>query len=124
MFHYRFNDKNATVEQIWQYGKERGEELYAQWRGSAQLLENKNVLGFFNKMHDPTGEIANSGNVVEVNRDGELIWDAELFSKGDRGNFLGYRAFRYPIYFSDDTELDIYAEAKNLIPQELLDQNK
>lgn len=124
LVHYRINEKNATVEQIWQYGKERGEELYAQWRGSAQLLENKNVLGFFNKMHDPTGEIANSGNVVEVNRDGELIWDAELFSKGDRGNFLGYRAFRYPIYFSDDTELDIYAEAKNLIPQELLDQNK
>ena len=122
LVHYRINEKDMTVEQIWQYGKERDEELFAMARGSAQLLSNDNFLGYFDKQHDSVFDIAVSGNVVEVDNNGDLIWDAELFTKGERGNFYGYRVFRYPIYFPDDQEQDLYTEGQNLIPQEVLDR--
>ena len=121
--YYRINEKDMTVEQIWQYGKERGEELFAIARGSAQLLPNGNFLGYFDIQHDPVVDIAASGNVVEVDYGGNLVWDAELFTKGERGNFIGYRVFRYPIHFSDDQEHDLYTEAQNLIPQDVLNRN-
>lgn len=125
LVHYRIDEKNMTVEQIWQYGKERGAELFSHARGSAQLLFNNNLLGCFNRQNDITiMEQAVSSHLAEVNRDGNLIWDAELFSKSERGNLNGYRAFRYPIYFSDDQEQDILTEAQNLIPQEILDRNQ
>lgn len=125
MVHYRINEKDMTVEQIWQYGKERGEELYSLARGSAQLLSNGNLLGYFDKQNDATQvDVAISGNLVEVDREGNLVWDAEIFPKDERGLFHGYRAFRYPIYLSDEKEHDIYTEAQNLIPQEILDRNQ
>lgn len=123
LVHYRVNEKNMTVEQIWQYGKKRGEELFSWYRGSAQLLSNGNIIGFFDKQHDSVGDIAVSGNVVEIDDEDNLIWDAEVFTKGERGNFYGYRVFRYPIYFPDDQEHDLYTEGQNLIPQEVLNRN-
>lgn len=124
MVHYRINEKSMTVEQIWQYGKERGEELFSISTGSSQLLTNNNIFGCFNRQNDKTAfGLSMSCNLVEVNRDGILIWDAEIFSKEERGNIVGYRAFRYPIYFPDDREHDIYTEPQNLIPPEVLAQN-
>lgn len=125
LVHYRINEKQMTVEQIWQYGKERGEELHARWRGSAQLLENNNIIGFFDRQNAPLeNDVARSGNVVEVDPDGNLVWDAELFTKGERGNYDGYRAFRFPIYFSDDPEFDIYTEGWNAIPQAVQEEHR
>lgn len=123
LVHYRINEKDMTVEQIWQYGKDRGEELFAMTRGSAQLLSNGDILGFFESQHDPAYDVAVSFNTVEVDQEGNLVWDAELFTKGERGNFVGYRVFRYPIYFPDDREHDLYTEGQNLIPQDVLDRN-
>lgn len=125
LVHYRINEKTMTVEQIWQYGKERGEELFSISTGSAQLLTNNNLFGCFNRQNDKTefGQIM-STNLVEVDYDGNLIWDAEMFSRDERGRVAcPYRAFRYPIYFPDDKEHDIYIEAQNLIPPEVLAQN-
>ena len=45
---------------------------------------------------------------MEVDAQGNLVWDAGLVTTGIRGNFVGYRAARFPIYFPDDTEFDIY----------------
>lgn len=123
LVHYRVNEKNMTVEQIWQYGKERGEELYSNNRGSAQLLSNDNILGLFNIENDPVVAVAPFCITVEVDSKGTLVWDAELFTKGERGNFYGYRVFRYPIYFPDDQEHDLYTEGQNLIPREVLSEN-
>lgn len=124
LVHYRINEKQMTVKQIWQYGKERGEELYAFGRGSAQLLENDNIMGFFDKQNDPQNDVAVSGNVVEVDAQGDLVWDAEILRKGKRGNYIGYRAFRFPIYFPDDTEFDIYTEGRNAIPQAIQEEHR
>ena len=123
LVHYRINEKDMTVEQVWQYGKERGEELYSFSRGSAQLLSNDNILGLFSIENDPVVTVAPSCITVEVDNKGNLIWDAELISKGERGYFYGYRVFRYPIYFSDDREHDLYTEGQNLIPQDVLNRN-
>lgn len=124
LVHYRINEKDMTVEQIWQYGKERGEELFSWWSGSTQLLSNGNFMGYFETQNDLTvPDSAISENLVEVHPYKGLVWDAEVFTKSGRGYLQGYRATRLPIYFSDDQEHDIYTEARNLIPQEVLDQH-
>lgn len=41
---YRINEEDMTVEEIWQYGKERGNELYCAYLGAVRLLENNNRL--------------------------------------------------------------------------------
>jgi arylsulfate sulfotransferase len=43
--HYRIDEASKTVEQVWEYGQERGAALFSALRGSAYLLPNGNVLG-------------------------------------------------------------------------------
>jgi hypothetical protein len=43
--HYRINEADMTVEQIWEYGQERGAAIFSGMRGSAYLLRNGDVLG-------------------------------------------------------------------------------
>ena len=38
---YRIDEKAGTIRQVWQYGKERREELYTQRCGDADLLPNR-----------------------------------------------------------------------------------
>ncbi|MGL5353339.1 MAG: aryl-sulfate sulfotransferase, partial [Clostridium sp.] len=41
---YKIDEENMTVEQIWQYGKERGNKLYCAYLGAINLLDNSNKL--------------------------------------------------------------------------------
>ena len=43
--HYRVDEKAMTVEQTWEYGKERGWSLFSNSLGSAYLLENGHIFG-------------------------------------------------------------------------------
>lgn len=44
---YKIDEENMTVEQIWQYGKERGNELYCAYLGAININENGNRLVCF-----------------------------------------------------------------------------
>jgi hypothetical protein len=43
--HYRIDEAVMTVEQVWEYGKERGTAIFSGIRGSAYLLSNGDILG-------------------------------------------------------------------------------
>lgn len=79
LVHYRINEKNMTVEQIWQYGKERT-ELFAPTRGDADLLTNGHILGCFNHergIFDKVKETYYTWDTVycEIDKDGKLVWE-------------------------------------------------
>jgi len=111
MVHYRINEKNMTVEQIWQYGKEQGNELYSVAMGSARILENGNCLGLF--ASPPTISFV---NIVEVDSNSNVVWNSKIVAerKSDM-RYGGYKTFRLPFYFEDDKECDIYKESRNMI---------
>ncbi len=43
--HYQINEVSKTVQQIWEYGKERGPALFSAVGGSADRLSNGDILG-------------------------------------------------------------------------------
>jgi len=82
---YKINEKDKTVEQVWQYGKERGVEFFSSIIGDVDYLaRSNNVLitsGFIKKGASLTAKI------VEVDYDtGQEVFEATLFLKSQNGN--------------------------------------
>lgn len=124
LVHYRINEKNMTVEQIWQYGKERP-ELFSCTRGDADLLYNGNILGVFNCDRGSIDKIKEpyyySGTVYcEVNRMGEVVWECYATNKATSNRYLDYRLSRNDIYNKENDYLDLFVETKNFVPDEIL----
>ncbi len=116
LVHYRVNQVTMEVEQIWQYGKERGLDLFSCWKSGVSLLENGNILGTFTReLNEGTHPV-----LSEVTKENELIWEAEIFSSKANGHKGIYRAERLPFYFDDDAYHDIYSTARNLIPDDVM----
>jgi hypothetical protein len=62
--HYRINEASMTVEQVWEYGKERGPALFSAVGGSAYLLSNGDVLGTWGDISkDAQGNLSFSSDV-------------------------------------------------------------
>lgn len=85
--HYRINEKEKTVEQIWDFGKEMGNEFYASIHSGAQYLEESgNYIGAFDAMSQtwPTAgwetyfNEPQTSKVVEVTNEGEIVFQAEF----------------------------------------------
>ena len=95
--HYRINEKDMTVEQIWDFGEELGEEYFASVHSGAQYLEETgNYIGAFdseNQGFDNTDEWeeyfseVNTSKVIEVNKNKEVVFELEMDSNM-------YRAFK------------------------------
>lgn len=118
---YRINEKDRTIEQIWQYGKERGEELYSDRCGDADWLSNGNRLGLF-YVENYLSENASSHVVLsEVSASGALIWEALLTA--ENGVLEGYRASRLPLYHDCDQDLQLGQPTQVLIPDTVLKAN-
>lgn len=115
LVHYRINEKDMTVEQIWQYGKERP-ELFSYWRGDADLLNNGNILGTFNQMLP----VASKTVYVEVDRNKDVIWECYATSNYNNDIYCDYRLERLPIYNDDNDYMDIEKEMNNFVPMEVL----
>jgi arylsulfate sulfotransferase len=116
--HYRINEKDMTVEQIWQYGKERP-DIYAPSKGGADLLSNGNILGLFNS-HTPDNSRA-STSLVEVNQVGEVVWEVYMVSHLEANQYNGYRAERLPMFWEAYKDLQIGTPANIFVPKEILD---
>lgn len=121
---YRINEKDMTIEQVWQYGKERP-ELFSSSCGSAQLLNNGNILGGFDTMeyYEYAYEQAprdTSDVIVEVNSDGDLIWEMFITSTLTSNNAHSYRIQRAEIYSAHTASFDLNSKCNNLIPSEVL----
>ena len=88
---YRVHQKARTVEQLWQYGRERASQAYATFLGDADLLKQTgNISITFGGMLRANGAAVDDivagvlGNqqiqskVVEVSRDGEVVFEISV----------------------------------------------
>jgi len=116
--HYRINERRKTIEQIWEFGRELGETYFSLRCGNAGFLENGNRLGTFDRYLRDFYDI--NTNLVEVDINGNIVWEAYLTSTGETGAYPAYRADRLPLYTSAANDLRIGIPAKNLIPKEKL----
>ena len=117
--HYRINEKENTVEQIWQFGKELGENYHSSWRGDANLLDNGNILGVFDRNISQYGGDFNT-NFIEVARSGSIIWEAYATSTDSIGTYSAYRCERLQLYNFAANNLQIGVPVINLIPEVML----
>jgi len=121
MVQYRINEKDKTVTQIWQFGKELGQTLYSPARGDADLLLNGNRLGFFDVQPDPVKDKSNSANVIEVNAQSEIVWEAVANSSQANSSLMEYRVIRKEIYTGEANNLEIGSPVLNFIPEEIFE---
>ncbi len=107
---YEIDEEAGTVRQIWQYGKERGSELFTPFIGDADYLENGNRLVTFGGIsRDLDGnpqalfdleamevnDMKVSAHVVEVTDETPARRVLELvFAHPDPGSYAGYRVYR------------------------------
>lgn len=101
---YKINEDTKTVEQIWQYGKERGEPFYSAIVSDVDYLKNSNNVlvtsGFL------TPDTTYSAKIVEVNREtGEEVFEATLYYKTLNGNKTGAWGQSDILYRSERMEL-------------------
>ena len=107
---YRINEKDMTVEQLWQYGKERGSEAYSTFLGSADYLPlTGNVLADFGGMlrsdDVPVDSIVDGvlgqqqveSRVVEVNEAAEVIFEVYM-TPNNSTSAETYQARRITLY--------------------------
>ena len=121
--HYRINEKEKTVEQIWQFGKEWGKKLYTSSMGYANLLANGDRLALFDvKIDSSDATSVKEVSYMEVSENSEIVWQARAMSKKVDGSVQDYRVERMDIYNSDANNLQIGTSVNNLIPREILDE--
>jgi arylsulfate sulfotransferase len=119
MVHYRINERNKTIEQIWQFGKELGDTYFSPWRSVAHLLENGNRLGKFDRSNLSLGGHINN-NFIEVDEDGNIIWEAYATSRNALGSFHSYHLARLPLYNAAANDMQIGVAVRNFIPEDKL----
>lgn len=122
LVHYRINEKNMTVEQIWSYGKERP-ELFSETRGDADLLPNGNILGTFpheNGLAIKSRFPAYDTVYVEVDKAGNVIWECYASSNARSNKYLDYRLCRTNIYNPSVDYSHLLDESHNFVPNEIM----
>ena len=118
---YRIDETDHTIRQVWQYGKERGEELYSERCGDADYLPNGNRLGFFYIVNEFPENASSHVVISEVSASGTLIWEALLTA--ENGVLEAYRGERLPIYGECDQNLLLGQATRVLIPASVLKAN-
>lgn len=106
---YNIDENNKTVKQDWQYGKERGKELYSSFVNDVDYLgENHYLIDFGGQYKDDNGtvydhiytdaKIKNASNktttLIEILND-KVIFEAILYGNS---NSNSYKAERKDIY--------------------------
>jgi arylsulfate sulfotransferase len=77
---YRIDEEKMTVQQVWQYGKERGDDCYAYAGGAVQYLPQTGNIMFGPGMEVDTS-IGRGGRFVEVvPQTGEVVCEIEIVS--------------------------------------------
>ena len=105
---YRINEKQMTVEQLWQYGKDRP-ELFAKFVGDADLLQNGNVLGTFRQYYDNGSQ---SVAYVEVDFQGNVVWEVWATSKNEQNQYFDYRLERLEMYQNQKQYYDLMVDVR------------
>jgi len=101
---YKINEKDKTVEQLWQYGKERGQEFFSTIVSDVDYLPNSNnVLVTSGYLKQGTKL---SAKIVEVDHNtGKEVFEATLDLKSENGNKSGSWGQTDILYRSERLEL-------------------
>ncbi|MEL7564719.1 MAG: aryl-sulfate sulfotransferase [Dehalobacterium sp.] len=91
---YLVDEKNMTVEQLWQYGKERGSELYSGFICDVDYLGPNHYLIDFGGIGGFSGTGKSFATIVEI-KDNVVVWEMKL------ENTNKYRAERMQAYEFD-----------------------
>lgn len=102
LVHYRINEVTMEVEQIWEYGQDRGYEIYSQIMGDADLQDNGNILGTFPEHRTVNGVFIGNPLLIELSPDDEIIWEAEILSRSGNGGIYVYATDRVDVYVTND----------------------
>ena len=114
MVHYRINEVEMTVEQIWEYGSDRT-ELFSYRHGDADLLKNGNRLGSFEPFDMKNGTYCAYG--IEVKEDNTPVWECWRYSTGSNQEYIEYRLERLDIYGPDANDLHLGEPANLYLPE-------
>lgn len=112
---YRINEKEMTVQLIWSWGEDR-KELYSMVRGDADLLENGNRLGSFEPRK--TKKQVCYAHGVEVDEQGEPVWEITRRNEDETGKYCEYRLERLLIYAEAANDLSLGVPANLFLPEE------
>ncbi|MGL5151691.1 MAG: aryl-sulfate sulfotransferase [Clostridium sp.] len=99
---YNIDEEKMTVEQVWQYGKERGNLLYCAYLGAINILSNENRLICFGGITkdifgNPTDDMKsnrmkNRVTIIEISKD-EVVFEISMEDK-DITKATGYKCYR------------------------------
>lgn len=101
---YRINTKEMTVEQIWQYGKDRGAEFFSPYICNVEYYnEGHYMIHSGGIAYNKEGEISESLGALEQNMGGtltsitvEICDDKKMLELHTKGNY--YRAEKMTLY--------------------------
>ncbi len=103
---YRIDEEGKTVQQIWQYGKERGADFFSTIVSDVDYLPETNTVLVTSGYLKDRGRLG--GKIVEVDRDsGREVFEATLYLKSVNGNKtpswgqtdILYRSERMPLKY-------------------------
>lgn len=93
----RINEKEMTIEEVWNFGEELGKDYYTKIIGSARYLNNTgNRLVNFGFRDE-----GQTSSIIEVTEDGETVFDVDLSDFPTSA--WAYRAERFSLYNSNWT---------------------
>ncbi len=109
--HFRIDQKNKTVSQIWQYGKERGFESYATFLGDADYMSvtGNRLLVFGGQLRNNgtpvddivsgvVGQTVTHSQIIEVTEDGEVVFEVSVSEGKNDNSAETYQAERMDFY--------------------------
>lgn len=114
---YKIDTDKMTIEQVWQYGKERGSDFYSPYISDVDYLDDGHYIvhsgGIVKVDGKPSNQPAGLSNgKVELNSDTvELLNDEVIFEIKLPTN--NYRVERMPLYVDENDEL-VTGKAKQL----------
>ena len=93
--------------------------MYSPSRGDADLLVNGNILGTFVREHSNGNPYCDTF-YVEVNREGEVLWECYATSNSSTNKYMDYRLERTDIYNNNISYTGLFNETKNFSPPEVM----
>ncbi|WP_422353848.1 aryl-sulfate sulfotransferase [Roseivirga pacifica] len=125
---YKIDDEKRTIQQVWQYGKERGLEMFSPITSDVDVLANGNRLitsGNIRLSDKPA-----HAKLIEITYPkNEVVFEAEIYFKDAKGTGeqawaqfdLVYRGQRYHLY-DDGQGKEIATSSKSTISAQALHQ--
>src|SRR5699024_8803635 len=98
---YHIDEEEKSTEEIWSYGKDRGEDFFSHIIGNVQYLyHTDHILLNSGATEDDDSPTGTTGRIVEVDtkENPEVIFELAVQGKDEDAQKYTYRTWRYPLY--------------------------